>query len=74
MNNPPIVDFSPAIAILDMEFRRTGMSWKHPRVLAWMQKAGFKTRYDASLNAYYTLIEHLEGLPSIQQKMEVASV
>lgn len=60
-----ITDFSPAIAILGTQFNRTGMSWDHPRVKAWMDRAGFPTRYHASLEAYYTLAEHLEKLPSI---------
>jgi hypothetical protein len=61
-----IEDLSDEISQMQIKFRIlssiTGdrWNWEHPRVLAWMQRCGFSSRYDLGRQHYQTLLRRMD--------------
>ncbi len=57
-------DFDDVIVPLKAQFFRLGFTWSHPRVKAWMERAGFKNQYQMPKAAYQALTRKLEEVSS----------
>lgn len=51
-------------AELQVQFRLKGFDWRHPRVKAWMGKAGLRNPVDFDPEHYEALIKQLRLLPN----------
>jgi len=55
-----------AIAV-KCELKRTGYSWTADRIKSWLTKCGIPNQYFLEIKALYTLLNHLEQLPTIEE-------